>query len=131
MSERERWIVYPLLFLALGAGLRDKLIKQTMNDKVICKDLYCERVLSDEVYISSGPQYSRVLHAGRLTIPGVEANSILQQGRPVVTYNPQLLRALNPWRADPDGSPTPPMAPPQQGAPTPPAPAPRPQQPEP
>jgi hypothetical protein len=26
MSTRERWIVYPLLFLALGAALRDKLI---------------------------------------------------------------------------------------------------------
>ena len=25
MTERERWIVYPLLFLALGAALRDKL----------------------------------------------------------------------------------------------------------
>ena len=25
MSERERWIVYPLLFFALGAALRDKL----------------------------------------------------------------------------------------------------------
>ena len=26
MTERERWIVYPLLFLALGALLRDKLV---------------------------------------------------------------------------------------------------------
>ncbi len=26
MSTRERWIVYPLLFLALGVALRDKLI---------------------------------------------------------------------------------------------------------
>ncbi len=26
MSDRERWIVYPLLFLALGAALRDKFI---------------------------------------------------------------------------------------------------------
>ena len=26
MSQRERWMVYPLLFLALGVSLRDKLI---------------------------------------------------------------------------------------------------------
>ena len=29
MTERERWIVYPLLFLALGAALRDKLSEHT------------------------------------------------------------------------------------------------------
>ena len=29
MTERERWIVYPLLFLALGAALRDKLVDRT------------------------------------------------------------------------------------------------------
>ncbi len=26
MSQRERWVVYPLLFLALGLALRDKLV---------------------------------------------------------------------------------------------------------
>jgi hypothetical protein len=39
MSERERWIVYPLLFLALGASLRDKLIDQTMSKKIVCQEL--------------------------------------------------------------------------------------------
>ena len=37
MSERERWIVYPLLFFALGAAIRDKLLQ-----RVEAKEIYCE-----------------------------------------------------------------------------------------
>ena len=37
MSERERWIVYPLLFLALGAALRDKLFDLTRSRNVVCE----------------------------------------------------------------------------------------------
>jgi hypothetical protein len=40
MSERERWIVYPLLFLALGAALRDKIIKTTESQRIKCQGLY-------------------------------------------------------------------------------------------
>ncbi len=40
MSERERWIVYPLLFLALGAALRDKLAKQTRTKQLVCEQLF-------------------------------------------------------------------------------------------
>jgi hypothetical protein len=39
MNERERWIVYPLLFLALGAGLRDKLSEQTKTKRIECQEL--------------------------------------------------------------------------------------------
>jgi hypothetical protein len=39
MSTRERWIVYPLLFLALGAALRDKLIGRLQVGHVICDRL--------------------------------------------------------------------------------------------
>jgi hypothetical protein len=38
MTERERWIVYPLLFLALGASLRDKLVPATY-ESVRCQEL--------------------------------------------------------------------------------------------
>jgi len=38
MSERERWIVYPLLFLTLGIALRDKVI-QPIADEVRCRRL--------------------------------------------------------------------------------------------
>jgi hypothetical protein len=39
MSERERWIVYPLLFLALGAALRDKMIDRTTTKSIACQEL--------------------------------------------------------------------------------------------
>jgi hypothetical protein len=39
MNERERWIVYPLLFLALGAALRDKLGEQTKTKRIECQEL--------------------------------------------------------------------------------------------
>lgn len=39
MSERERWIVYPLLFLALGAALRDKLVDRTLSRDIVCQRL--------------------------------------------------------------------------------------------
>lgn len=37
MSERERWIVYPLLFFALGAAVHDKMLH-----RVDTKEIYCE-----------------------------------------------------------------------------------------
>jgi hypothetical protein len=44
MTERERWIVYPLLFFALGAALRDKFTHEVHTDvlhagEIICEDL--------------------------------------------------------------------------------------------
>ena len=42
MSERERWVVYPLLFLALGAALRDKLVDRTMTRRIVCQELRIE-----------------------------------------------------------------------------------------
>ncbi len=39
MTERERWVVYPLLFLALGASLRDKLVDRTVAKSIVCQEL--------------------------------------------------------------------------------------------
>ena len=39
MSERERWIVYPLLFFALGAALRDKLLQRVDTKEIFCESL--------------------------------------------------------------------------------------------
>ncbi|HEX3728136.1 MAG TPA: hypothetical protein VHV08_17915 [Pirellulales bacterium] len=39
MSHRERWTVYPLLFLTLGIALKDKITKEITADKVSCKAL--------------------------------------------------------------------------------------------
>jgi len=41
MSDRERWIVYPLLFLALGASLRDKMDGKIHIDKIDCSRIRC------------------------------------------------------------------------------------------
>jgi hypothetical protein len=55
MNERERWIVYPLLFLALGAGLRDKLIDRTTSRSIVCQEL----VVQEDV--PAGRETPRVL----------------------------------------------------------------------
>ncbi len=39
MTERERWIVYPLLFFALGAALRDKLLHEVQTKDLVCETL--------------------------------------------------------------------------------------------
>jgi hypothetical protein len=63
MSTRERWIVYPLLFLALGAALRDKLIGKLEIGQVICDRL--ESGQSDcRALIVRGPNGRPVVAAG-------------------------------------------------------------------
>ena len=39
MSERERWIVYPLLLFALGAAIRDKLAQEVESKVIRCESL--------------------------------------------------------------------------------------------
>lgn len=68
MSERERWIIYPLLFLALGAALRDKLINSTESQRVKCQGLM--------VYDSSG-DVSMVLGAEQF--PDVRQQTVRSQ----------------------------------------------------
>jgi hypothetical protein len=45
MSERERWIIYPLLFFALGAALRDKFTHEVRTDRMIAGQVVCEELL--------------------------------------------------------------------------------------
>ena len=46
MSSRERWIVFPLLFLALGVSLRDKLIPPNRSQavEVHAESVVCRRL---------------------------------------------------------------------------------------
>jgi hypothetical protein len=53
MSERERWVVYPLLFLALGVALRDKFVGTTSRT-IHCQEL----VVEDE---ASGNEQPRII----------------------------------------------------------------------
>jgi hypothetical protein len=49
MNERERWIVYPLLFFALGASLRDKFLQH-----VSTKEVECTRLVADTIECKGG-----------------------------------------------------------------------------
>jgi hypothetical protein len=52
MNERERWIIYPLLFFALGAALRDKFTQQVTTDVLHAGKIACEELV---VYDSEKP----------------------------------------------------------------------------
>ncbi len=44
MTDRERWIIYPLLFFALGAALRDKFTHQVRTDELFAGKVWCEEL---------------------------------------------------------------------------------------
>ncbi len=48
MSERERWTVYPLLFLTLGIALKDKLFNEVNVRDIRCKSMVCSALVVDD-----------------------------------------------------------------------------------
>ena len=105
MSERERWIVYPLLFLALGTALRDKMIDRTWSRNVVCEELL---VVDGSRGSPSAPP--TVAHLGRiekggrapsgqLSVDVVRAGEVIADrysyGRRQVTVTPGLFQWLN------------------------------------
>lgn len=85
MTERERWIVYPLLFLALGAALRDKLSEHTKSRTVECQKLivYGEEVAGQQpavlVQIGSMKRTSADSpHLGQILVSGLIQAGALQ-----------------------------------------------------
>jgi hypothetical protein len=50
MSSRERWIVYPLLFLTLGIALRDKIIPahRLQIDEIAAAQIRCNQMLVEQ-----------------------------------------------------------------------------------
>ena len=107
MSTRERWIVYPLLFLALGLALRDKLIpperirafhlqvQDLRADRVECRQstagkVECNRIEAGQaafqVLSAGGPNGLDGLRmyaapqGGRLEILGRDGNRVLLAG---------------------------------------------------
>jgi hypothetical protein len=105
MTERERWIVYPLLFLALGAALRDKLFDRTLSRDIVCEQLWLvdgdgggnQLPLGK---LGKGP--APLQKGGQLTIDVVRAGTVIAdnysyQGMPFVPtlrLVPSLLKAL-------------------------------------
>lgn len=51
MSERERWIVYPLLFFALGAAIRDKLFHQVATGDLLAETVQAESLVCEGLTI--------------------------------------------------------------------------------
>jgi hypothetical protein len=84
MSERERWVVYPLLFLALGASLRDKLIDQTTSRVIVCQEL---QVVDDD--LSGRRQRNILARIGPASIDGesligaLEVDGVVQVNGPL------------------------------------------------
>ena len=73
MSERERWIVYPLLLLTLGIALRDKfgIAKEVKAHRVVCEELV---VLDDD----AGPQVVLESTKAGGVIRAINANHTMQ-----------------------------------------------------
>ena len=104
MSERERWIVYPLLFLALGASLRDKMFDMTTSRRIVCQELV---VAEDDrsgrepvplVTISAarpspdGPPVGTLYIEGQMIVNGtINANNYAMRGIP---FGPALRAVL-------------------------------------
>lgn len=91
MTERERWIVYPLLFLALGAALRDKIFNLTQSQKVVCESLAVFKdgdphrpvALLGAERLVSGPA-SDMINVDRIHTKFLSADQIIYRGQPLV-----------------------------------------------
>lgn len=89
MTERERWIVYPLLFLALGAALRDKLSEHTKTKTIECEELvvYGEETAGQPAKVlvqigarkrtsAKSPHVGQIVVDGMIHAQGIEADAI-------------------------------------------------------
>ena len=88
MTTRERWIVYPLLFLALGIALRDKLIPPTLIE---AEQIRCDRLETEETACQSlsvtSPGNRELIHLGtaangmgRFELRGVDGATVVAVG---------------------------------------------------
>lgn len=67
MTDRERWTVYPLLFLTLGIAVKDKLVRLTDSDTVNCKQLIIhDRQNHAQVVITTTPEGGMLADAGTI-----------------------------------------------------------------
>ncbi len=80
MTERERWIVYPLLFLCLGVSLRDKVTHSTTAKLIDAELIRCQAIQVGE--IEPGQNRSGIL-------PGT-VTSFNEKGQAVAQFGPNL-----------------------------------------
>src|SRR4051812_16312725 len=87
MNERERWIVYPLLFLALGVALRDKLVDRTTTKSIVCEELSIVDSSSGQVLVklARAEPHPGVPPTGVVMVDGVlETREFVWQRMPVL-----------------------------------------------
>jgi hypothetical protein len=73
MSERERWIVYPLLLLTMGIALRDKL--------GVAKEVHARRIICEQLTVSNedaGPQVVLESTKSGGVVRAISANHTMQ-----------------------------------------------------
>lgn len=70
MSERERWIVYPLLFLGLGTSLKDKLVAPSVvkAERIECNQIQCRQQLSTNQLDAAQVTVAKSLAAGQVVV---------------------------------------------------------------
>ncbi len=105
MTSRERWIIYPLLFLALGAALRDKMVPGNVEAfSVDCSQLTCHRldVIGPEGdsgirmgTVATGTGQIELYNADEEQIVRIGPDGSGKQGR-IDTNSPGSLGNLNP-----------------------------------
>jgi hypothetical protein len=82
MTERERWTVYPLLFLALGVALKDKMVRSVNTDEVHAKKVVCSELVvtspgsNKQVRLASG----EVFATGDMKAPALICNAMVIAG---------------------------------------------------
>lgn len=92
MTERERWIVYPLLFLALGAALRDKLVERTTAKSIVCQELS----IVDEEPAGREPQRTLVRIGRTKARPGAKSAALMQMNGDLEIFDDDLTDSSTP-----------------------------------
>jgi hypothetical protein len=106
MSSRERWIVYPLLFLTLGIAIRDKflpakrlMVMNLMAGEVVSPRIHCHEL--DSV-LCECRDFTVFNQKGR---PAVKAVTLPNQGGGVVeTYAPNGRALVKLWPSESGGA---------------------------
>ena len=107
MSDRERWIVYPLLLFSIGIGMRDKLVqvikieelqtnrilgaKRQPCEEVIAQTIFSHKIICKEFEVvgSSTPAGQKLeprVHIGQMSWPASDAKSAPQVSGGIEIY---------------------------------------------
>jgi hypothetical protein len=101
MSDRERWIVYPLLFMTLGIALRDKVVPpsflgdnsmrlvagETSSRGIRCGEMRANHIVCDRLDVTNGERPVVVLGTDSSTRGGI-VETFSNQGAPQVRLLP-------------------------------------------